>query len=145
MRVPCLKDNIELKIATDLASQFHWKNLSNEDINVSRLKGELFLENGKHHLFLRDEEENSKKQRPLLHWGSPDIGRFLTALSKLGINATLEYVKSNNESQTTCVLHVQDPHRALIEVGATSTFITAANENVAKLIFEVIDSIMDGI
>ena len=43
------------------------------------------------------------------------------------------------------MLHVQDPHKALIEVGATSTVITAANENLANLIFEAIDSIMDGI
>ncbi|XP_028788858.1 integrator complex subunit 9 isoform X2 [Neltuma alba] len=145
LRVPCQKDNIELKIATDLASQFHWKKLKEGDINISRLKGELFLENAKHHLLLQNEQEDSSKRRPLLHWGSPDMGRLLTALSKLGINATLERVKSNTESQSTCILHVQDPHRALIQVGATSTVITAANENVANLIFEAIDSIMDGI
>ncbi|KAK4253805.1 hypothetical protein QN277_010432 [Acacia crassicarpa] len=145
LRVPCQKDNTELKIATDLASQFHWKKLKKEDINVSRLKGELFLENAKHHLLLQNEQDDSSKRRPLLHWGSPDVGRLLTALSKLGINATLERVTSNTESQSSCILHVQDPHKALIEVGATSTVITAANENVANLIFEAIDSIMDGI
>lgn len=145
LRVPCQKDNTELKIATDLASQFQWKKLKKEDINISRLKGELFLENAKHHLFLQNQQEDSSKNRPLLHWGSPDMGRLLTALSKLGINTTLEHVTSNTEPHSTCVLHVQEPHRASIEVGATCTVITAANEDVASLIFEAIDSIMDGV
>lgn len=145
LKVSCKKDNSEIKIATDLASKFHWKKLKKQDIDISRLKGELFMEKAKHHLFMGGKQENSLHSRPLLHWGSPDLGKLLGALSKLGINATLEHCMSNTESQKTCILRVQDPHRALIEIGATNTVITAANKNVASIIFEAIDSILDGV
>lgn len=145
LRVPCQNDNSEFQISTDLASKFHFKKLKKEDINISRLKGELFMEKAKHHLQLGNELGNSSSNRPLLHWGSPDIGKLLTALSKLGINATLEHDMSNTESQNTCRLHVQDPHRALIEVSETDTVVAAANEDVASLIFDAVDSILDGV
>ncbi|KAF7836168.1 integrator complex subunit 9 [Senna tora] len=145
LRVPCQKGNTKLKISADLASKFHWKKLEKEDINISRLKGELCMRNAKHHLLLGNDQENSSNNRPMLHWGSPDLGKLLDALSKMGIKATPEHDMSNTEPQNACRLHVQDPHRALIEVGETNTVITAANENVASLIFNVIDSILDGV
>ncbi|KAF7836164.1 integrator complex subunit 9-like protein isoform X1 [Senna tora] len=83
--------------------------------------------------------------RPLLHWGSPDLGKLLDALSNMGIKATPEHDMSNTEPQNACRLHVQGPHRALVEVGETNTVITAPNENVASLSFNAIDSILDGV
>ena len=103
------------------------------------------MEHAEHHLFLGDEQENSSKNRTLLHWGSLDLEKLLAALSKMGINSSVEDGKRDAESQTACVVHIQDPHRALIEVGTRSTIITAANENVASLIYEAIDNILDGV
>ncbi|KAI4323529.1 hypothetical protein L6164_023126 [Bauhinia variegata] len=144
LHVSCQKDSSELKIATELASQFHWRKLKG-DINVARLKGDLLMEHGKHHLLLENEQENSLKNRPMQYWGSLDAEKLLAELSKMGIKASLEHCMGDTESQTVCLVHVQEPQRALIEVGTTSTVITAANETAASAIFEAIDKILDGV
>ncbi|GAU39313.1 hypothetical protein TSUD_119190 [Trifolium subterraneum] len=45
LKVSCQKDSSELKIAADLASQFYWKTFKKEGINVTRLNGNLLMEN----------------------------------------------------------------------------------------------------
>lgn len=145
LRIPSLKDSSELEIATDLAFQFQWRRLKHENMNITRLKGELFVDHGKHRLLSEKEPAKSSKSRPLLHWGSPDLDALLNTLSKMGINASIEQGGGSCGSQKTCIVHVHDPKKALIEIGTTGTVISAVDENLASLIFEAIDSVLDGI
>jgi integrator complex subunit 9 len=157
LRIPSLKDSSELEIATDLAFQFQWRRLKHENMNITRLKGELFVDHGKHRLLSVEEPAKSSKSRPLLHWGSPDLEALLNTLSKMGINASVEQEegscgskKTEQEegscrSKKTCIVRVHDPKKALIEIGTTGTVISAVDENLASLLFEAIDSVLDGI
>jgi integrator complex subunit 9 len=67
IRIPSLKDSSELEIATDLAFQFQWRKLKHENMNATRLKGELSIYHGKHRLHSGNEQEKSSKSWPLLH------------------------------------------------------------------------------
>ncbi|XP_061352892.1 uncharacterized protein LOC133297719 isoform X2 [Gastrolobium bilobum] len=145
LKVAYRKDSSELKIATDLASQFYWITFKKEEINIARLKGDLLMENARHHLLLDNEKKNSLRNRPLIHWGLPDSEKLLGALSKVGINASMEHSMSDAESQTVCKVHTQDPYKALIEIGTTGTIITTADDNVASLIYKAVSSILDGV
>ncbi|GMY22662.1 integrator complex subunit 9 like [Fagus crenata] len=95
IRIPSLKDSSELEIATDLAFQFQWRKLKHENMNATRLKGELSVYHGKHRLHSGNEQEKSSKSWPLLHWGSPDVGKLLNILSKMGINGSVEQGADN--------------------------------------------------
>lgn len=143
--IPSLKDNSELEIETDLAFQFQWRRLKHENMNITRLKGELSVDHGKHRLLSAKQPANSSKDRPLLHWGSPDLEALLNTLSKMGINASVEQGAGSCGSKNTYLVHVHDPKKASIEIGTTGTVISAVDENLASLIFEAIDSVLDGI
>ncbi|KAM3685910.1 hypothetical protein ACJW31_11G155000 [Castanea mollissima] len=143
-RIPSLKDSSELEIATDLALQFQWRNLKHENMNVTRLKGELSVYHGKQRLLSGSEQAKSSKIRPLLHWGSPDLEKLLNILSNIGIYGSVEQCMGNGESEKACIVHVHEPKKALIEIG-TSTIISAGDENLASKIFEAIDRVLEGI
>lgn len=145
LRIPSLKDSSELEISTDLAFQFQGRKLKNEDMNITRLKGELYVDHGRHRLLSGSEPAKFAKSRPLLHWGSPDLEILLNMLSNMGINASVEQGMSIGGSEKACVVHVHEPKKALIEIGTTGTVISAADENLASRIFEAIDSSLDGI
>lgn len=129
----------------DLASQFHFKKLKQENTSVTRLKGELFIDHSKH-LLLSGNAQSNSKCTPLLHWGSLDLESLLIALSRIGIKATVEQEgMRDTNTDIVSVVHVHEPSRAVIEVKATSTVITAADKNLASLIFETIGTLMDGV
>jgi integrator complex subunit 9 len=111
------KDSSDLKIAADLASQFYWKTFKKEGINVTRLKGNLLMENGRHHL--DNNKKTSKSTNSLVRCGLADYNKLLPALSEMGINASMELVKDDVESQNVCVVHTEEPYKALIEIGNT--------------------------
>ncbi|KAE9584806.1 putative KH-domain/beta-lactamase-domain protein, archaea [Lupinus albus] len=143
LKVSCPKNSSELKIAKDLSSQLYRITFKNQQLQICRLKGELFMENSRYHL-LPDTDPKHSLSRPLVCCGLPDSEKLLAALSKVGINASLEPI-SDTESQTVCILHTQDPCKALIEIGTTSAVITTADENVASLIYKVVDTIFGGV
>lgn len=151
LKVSSQKDNSELKIAADLASQFYWKNFKNEGISIARLKGKLLMENGRYHLLMDDHDRNSSRNMPLVHWSLPDSEKLLAALSKVSIN--VETISTNQRqaakehgmdgAQTLCTVHTLEPYKALIEIGTASTNITTADPNVASVIYKAIDSILN--
>ncbi|GMH05092.1 hypothetical protein Nepgr_006932 [Nepenthes gracilis] len=143
LHIPSLKYNSELEIAADLASQLHWRPLRQDDINITRLKGELLMDHGKQRLLLGNESTDTSQCRPLMHWGSLELESLLTALQNMGINGSVETVSGT--SNRAYVLLVTEPSKALIEVGPTSTVISAADENLASLISEAVENILDGI
>ncbi|XP_057512535.1 uncharacterized protein LOC130794608 isoform X2 [Actinidia eriantha] len=142
LHIPSLKLNSELDVATDLASQLNWIKLKHENISIARLKGELSVEQGKHRLLPGNEQVNSSQSRLLLHWGSVNLESLVTALQKMGINASVEQGTSGTESE--CFVRVES-NKALIEINATGTVISTADEKLACLIFEAIRSSLDGV
>lgn len=145
LRIPSLKESSELEIAADLVSQLHWRNLKQRDLNITRLKGELLIDQGKHRLLSGNKQAGSSQNRPFLHWGSPDPENLLAALCKLGIEGHVEQGMTDAESDRASIVHVKDPNKALIEIRATGTVISAADENLATRIFEAIVNVLEGI
>ncbi|KAK2440076.1 integrator complex subunit [Trifolium repens] len=144
LKVSSQKDSSSLKIAADLASQFYWKTFKKEGINVTRLKGNLLMENGRHHLLLLDNnKKTSESNSSLVHCGLVDYDKLLPALSEMGINASMELVKDDADSQNVCLVHTEEPYKALIEIGNTSTVITTVDANVASILYKAIDNILD--
>ncbi|KAK6228693.1 hypothetical protein SCA6_001033 [Theobroma cacao] len=144
LRIPSSKNSTEIEIATDLASKFHWKTLKQE--TITRLEGELFMDCGKHRLLSGSHPADSKQQRPLVHWGSPDSKGLLTELSKIGINGTIKQVRDDTESESAAgVVEIHEPKKAVIHVGETATVIISADENLASHIVKAIDIVLDGI
>lgn len=143
-----MKETFELDIAVDLASKFDWRTLKQEN-HITRLKGELSVYHGKHRLCPGNDDARSTPDRPLLHWGSPDPQNLLATLSKMGIRGFVERniadADADAESGKAFIIHVQDPNKALIEVRATGTVISAADKVLASHIFEAIGSVLDGI
>ncbi|XP_059652788.1 uncharacterized protein LOC132299915 [Cornus florida] len=146
LHIPSLKDSSEFDVATDLASQLHWTNAKKKNMNIARLKGELFMEHSKHRLLPGNEQiTSSQTRRPLLHWGTPDLDSLLTALQKMGISGSVERGTGGVESENAFIVRVIEPNKALIEVDATSTVISTSDENLASLISEAICSCLNGI
>lgn len=143
--IPSLKESVELEIEANLSAQFQRRISKHKNLNISRLKGELLIAHNKHQLFSVKEEAGSSKNRPLLHWSSPDPENLLAALSKMGINGNLEQSMLDVESGKAFILHIQEPNKATIEVRAAGTVISAADENLASQLFEALGSILDGI
>jgi len=142
LKVPCQKE-----ISEYLASQFYWKTFRKEGINVTKLKGKLLMENGRHHLLLDDDKKTSLRNSSLVRCGLTDYHKLIPELSKMGINASMELVKDDVESQNVCLVHTEEPYKALIEIGKTSTVITTAESdaNVASILYKAIDNILDGV
>ncbi|GAB4827838.1 hypothetical protein Ancab_034723 [Ancistrocladus abbreviatus] len=143
LRVPSLKCSSELEIATHLASEFRWRKLRQVDVTITRLKGELLMDHGKQRLLPGNESMDSSQSRPLLHWGSLELETLLTSLQKMGINGSVE--AAGDESGGCFQVHVTEPGKALIEVQPKHTIVSAADEHLGSVIFEAIDSILDGI
>lgn len=144
LRIPSPKETTDIEIATDLASKFHWKTLKQE--TITRLEGELFMDHGKHRLLPGFQLADSKQQRPLVHWGSPDLNVLLTELSKMGINGTIKQVTDDAISENAAgIIDIQGPEKALIYVRESGTVITAADENLASHIVKAIDIVLNGV
>ncbi|KAL9233810.1 hypothetical protein vseg_008759 [Gypsophila vaccaria] len=131
LRVPSLNKNAELEISADLASQFQWITLREEDINIARLKGDLRVEHGKHRLLVEKE----------LNQTHIDSETLSTLLQKMGINSTVEPIPSFG-SRNGFLLHVKEPNKALIEVKAARTVISSSDKELVSRIFEAVDSVL---
>ncbi|KAK8494432.1 hypothetical protein V6N12_018095 [Hibiscus sabdariffa] len=144
LRIPTSKESTEIDISTDLASRFRWKPLKKE--TITWLDGELVMDQGKHRLLSGFQPVDSKQQRPLLHWGSPDLKGLLTELSKMGITGTVKKVSDEAEPENAAgIIDIVGPEKALIDVRETGTVIIAANDNLASHIFKAIDIVLDGV
>lgn len=145
IHIPSLKESSELEIGSDLASQFRWRILKQKNMNITRLKGELLINHGKHQLLSGNDQADPSENKPLLHWGSPDPENLLAELSKMGINGFVERSMTDAGSEEAFTVHVQNPEKALIEVRTEGTIISAPDENLASRIFEAIENILEGI
>ncbi|KAF2307047.1 hypothetical protein GH714_024523 [Hevea brasiliensis] len=78
------------------------------------------------------------KAQPLLKILQPKI-------VMMGISGSIEQGLNDAESDSVGIIQIHGPNKALIEVRATRTVITAPDENLAALIFEAISTLLDGI
>lgn len=145
IHIPSLKESTELEIAADIASKFQWRMLKQKKLNITRLKGRLFVNCGKHRLLSENEQEGSSQTGSFLHWGSPDPENLLAELSKMGINGSVERCTTDAESEEGFTVKVQDPQRSLIEVRAAVSVISAADKNLASRIVQAMENILEGI
>lgn len=139
LRVPNLKNNIQLDIATNMASHLHWRKLKDCEMNIARLKGQLFMEQGKHRLLSREDHLDCAQTRSLLRWGSIDLKRLMIELEQMGITASVD------QGEDASSLHVHQPNKALIDVRANTITISTAEENLAILVYEAIGRLLNGI
>lgn len=142
LHVPSLRNDFEANLATDLAVQLRPRRMQQENIAVARLKGELHLSHGKH-LLVSTKESGDYLKSQLLHWGSVDMNRLLLALQEKGINGTLDDDRSI--AKNVHVILIDKPDNALIEIRMTCTVISATNQTLASLIFQVVNNVLDGI
>ena len=80
-----------------------------------------------------------------MHSGSPDLPEVLTRHSEMGIGASLQENSCNVESRDACTLHTDTPDEASVDIRNTSTFVSATNEELASVIFNVVNSALDAI
>ncbi|KAJ9176324.1 hypothetical protein P3X46_011649 [Hevea brasiliensis] len=143
--IQSFKDNVDLEISTNLANRFCWRKLVQNNMDVTRLEGQLLIDESKHWLVSGNKVSDTSQNRPLLYWGLLDMGKLLTILSKMGISGSIEQGLNDAESDSVGIIQIHGPNKALIEVRATRTVITAPDENLAALIFEAISTLLDGI
>ncbi|CAK7350106.1 unnamed protein product [Dovyalis caffra] len=143
--VPKLKGSVDLEIVANIDTQFSWRKLNHDDMDITGLEGQLLINHGKHQVLLGNEVSNFSRRKPLLYWGLPDLEKLLAVLSKMGVKGSIEQGMSDAESGSGEIVHIHEPSKALIEVRATKTVISAHDERLATLIFEAIGTLMDGI
>ncbi|KAL0540293.1 hypothetical protein IC582_024528 [Cucumis melo] len=143
LRVPNLKDSSELEIASDSAMSFCWRKLHQGNINITRLKGELSLNYGKFKL-LSENTEVAMYQRPLIHWGQPNLENLLTVLSKMGIEGSVQQEMSD-ASNNVRVIHIHGLTTGLIEIQESRTIISVVDRTLSAQIFNALDSVLDGV
>lgn len=139
--IPNLKGNSELDIATDLSLQLHWTNLKHKGVSIARLKGQLFMEHGKHRIRPANQEVMSIQTKSLLLWGKPDMERLLNSLQQIGIKGCVE----ESGSGSSVIVHILEPKKAVVEVKATKTMIIADDEDLASLLCEAICNNLESI
>ncbi|XP_048495658.1 uncharacterized protein LOC104887497 isoform X3 [Beta vulgaris subsp. vulgaris] len=131
LRVPSLKKSAELEISSDLASQLQWISLKEDDINLTRLKGELSLEHGKYRLLSGNDSKGTQI----------DSGRLSNVLQNMGLKPSIEQA-ANHGSGRSFDLHVHEPNKALIEVRPTRILISTTDKDLASRIAKAIDSML---
>lgn len=143
--VPRSKGSVDLEIASNLATKFSWRKLDHDDVDITRLEGQLFIDHGKHQVLTGNQVSSSSRKKPLLHWGFPDVEKLLAVLSRMGVKGSVERCMSDAESGSDEIVHIHEPSKALIEVSAARTVISARDEQLASLIFEAIGTLTGGI
>lgn len=142
LRVPGLTGDFEVCLATDLAFQLKPRKLTERNVAIARLKGQLLLNNGKY-LLVASKELLDLSNKQLLHWGSADSVRLLLALQERGIIGSIHWDKNATDSFFS--IQITKPEEAVIETSATKTVIYCRDKTMAALIYEAFSSVCDGI
>lgn len=142
LRVPGLRSDFEVCLSTDLAFQLKPKKLTQRNMAIARLKGQLLLNNGKY-LLVASKEPPDLSNKQLLHWGSADPARLLVALQERGIIGSIHWDK--NATDSVFSIQITKPEEAVIKTSATQTVIHCRDKTMAALIYEAFRSVCDGI
>lgn len=140
LSLPSSNNLSEVNIATELTHQLTFLKLKNEDMTISRLKGELVVDQGKRYLLAEKHATSSE----IMLYGKVDIDRLSLALEKIGVKGSMEKVNIDDGCGSN-VLHVVEPSKALIQVKETCIVIRTGDESLASLISDAVHSLLDGI
>ncbi|KAI3947883.1 hypothetical protein MKX01_034548 [Papaver californicum] len=122
---------------TELAFQLKPRRMEQESTAIARLRGKIFIDNGKYVLISMKEPIDSSIMHDLTHWGSPDSKLLLEALNDRGINGSI--------SQDRSFLETSEPNKALIRFHPTQTIISTDQKALANEIFEALSTALNKI
>lgn len=139
LHIPYARDYSKLDIDVDLAWKLEYTTLKEQNVDITRLMGNLIVEQARYRL--RVEQEPSQR-RPVLHMGKIDSKALVLELQKMGMDTAVEEVKGDGGSSNASLIHVSEPSAAVVEVTEVRTLINAADEKVASLIYQAVRSIL---
>lgn len=153
LRIPCLKDEIEVDMATDLAFQLRPKQVGHEKSTVTKLKAELHREDGR---FLLKSTAPSCQSSTLSNQkcgkGVVNSDNLLLALRDQGLCASIEDDvtsemvskddKENDRNALQIIVKISSPSKAIIEVRDKDISIRTDDVAICDNIFNALDSIM---
>ncbi|KAL5702599.1 non-specific serine/threonine protein kinase [Ranunculus cassubicifolius] len=131
LRVPSLSNDFEVKLATDLAVQLRLVMMKEENLALARLKGKLVIDHGTFRF------GSSTRQIPVQST-AVDPNQVLSALCEKGVNGTLI-----QKGGGICVIDVCEPGKGSIEIHEKHTVVSADDEILANLLFEVVSGILN--
>lgn len=143
LRVPNMRKDFEACLGADLALQLKPKRLTQNNMAIARLTGQLLLRNGRY-LLVCAEKPTNLSNRQLLHWGNVDPVRLGLALQEKGIGGAIQKGEDTIDGDIYSI-QIKDPGEALVETSASKTVICTSDESMAMVIFEAIASVCDGI
>ncbi|CAN6485973.1 unnamed protein product [Victoria cruziana] len=141
LKVPCLRENFEADLATDLAFKLQPRTFRHESIAVARLEGGLVLEEGRYSILPLGTSARSTENLPL-HWSTVDPNLLVAALQKKGISCSIE---GSDRLDCLAFVHVHEPQKASIQISKNQTFICTNDEMLRTVIYECISSVLDSI
>lgn len=136
----------ELSIEADLVCHhLDWIELKQEQMQIAKLKGELFMENSKHILCCGNEKQPDSIQTRhySLQWGSINSQNLVEMLEKMGINACLEQGMLDSDSNH-ATIHILKPNNGFIKMEGTRTVISVGDEKLASLVLEAVCNCLNG-
>lgn len=153
LRIPCLKDEIEVDMATDLAFQLRPKQVGQEKSTVTKLKAELHREDGR---FLLKSAAPSCQSSTLSNQqcrkGVVNSDNLLLALRDRGLCASIEDgvtsemvskdEKENDRNALQFIVKISSPSKAIMEVRDKDISIRTDDVAICDSIFNALDSIM---
>lgn len=144
LRVPHIKDVFGGRLMTDLASRLQPRRLTSREMAIARLRAKLVLNQGR--VLLICPKKPSLANSRILLWGSVDAVQLLVALKAKGMNCSItkndNVTAPDDDSRSFRILVSEE---AVIETSATRTVICTTDAALAKLIYEVLLTVCDGI
>ncbi|KAF9606760.1 hypothetical protein IFM89_028136 [Coptis chinensis] len=137
--IPSSRKDFEISLTTNLAFQLRPIMMKQESIAIARLKGKLIVDHGNFELDIVKEPDKSSMRQMSPQSGSLDLNILLAALQTKGINGSLQ-----QEADKVGMIQVYEPEKALIEVHAMHTIVSADDETLAALLFEVVSNVLNG-
>ncbi|KAK8961788.1 hypothetical protein KSP40_PGU013943 [Platanthera guangdongensis] len=144
LRVPNLKDDFGGRLMTDLATQLQPRRLTSKEMAIARLRAKVVLKQGR--VLVVCPKKPSLANSRMLLWGYVDAVQLLAALKAKGMNCSIvkkdEVTVLDDDSRSIRILVSEE---AVIETSATRTVICTKDAALAKLIYEILRSVCDGI
>ncbi|KAF5207019.1 integrator complex subunit [Thalictrum thalictroides] len=140
LHITSFRKDFEVKLATDLAFQLRPIMMKQENLAIARVKGKLILDHGTFMLDSVKEPFDSTTKQMSLKWGPLDPNLLLQALQEKGLNGSFHH-----EAGKVSLILVDEPNKASIEIHSMHTVIRTDDESLASLLFEAVNSVLNGI
>ncbi|KAG8096836.1 hypothetical protein GUJ93_ZPchr0013g34205 [Zizania palustris] len=140
VEVPNLREEFEVRLATELAFGLQPRQLD-KTIAVARLRAKLLVSNGQY-MLAPAKSQPEQSERHLLHRGTVDPSRALSALQEKGIVCSSPADDdSSAPTDRERAISVTSPGEALVKVASERTTIYCDDEKTAEHIYDALRSI----